>query len=397
MAPSRRPAGDELRHLDCIVEGVGPDDAELARERIKDLDAAGKRAGVRHGGGAPGFRPAELHRHDLLAGGARHAAGGRELLRIRHCFHVDDDDLELGLIGEESHVVGHREAGFIAAGDQVLRPDAALLQRRIDEDHHAAALPDQRDRAGSHRQGPVFGEGHQPALGADIAHAVGARYAQAGFRDHRLELAAERGGLMVEGFAEAGREHGGAARACGRAAAQCFRDRGRRHQHHQVIGRFRQRLEIRIAGFLPDLVPPRIDEMDRARKLVAVEIAPHPRRPAARAVAGADQHDIAWRRERRDLSFRGFEIQSVLLQSPCRPHLSHQRRRTQGFEIRGAKNPPAAQSHGVDSKASCQREVPTSPPIEQGSWFAVGRHRFLNGHSSYRGANLLRWPRVPRP
>jgi hypothetical protein len=76
-----------------------------------------------------------------------------------------------------------------------------------------------------------------------------------------------------------------------------------------MIGRFGQRFEIRIAGPVPNAVAARIDEMDRARKLVAIEIAPDARRPAAGAVAGADQNDVARRREGGDFLLAGFEIQ----------------------------------------------------------------------------------------
>ena len=64
----------------------------------------------------------------------------------------------------------------------------------------------------------------------------------------RGEFAAELGALGVKAFAEARREHRGAARARGRAAAQHFRHARRRHQDDEVIGRLGQRGEIRIAG-----------------------------------------------------------------------------------------------------------------------------------------------------
>ena len=92
-------------------------------------------------------------------------------------------------------------------------------------------------------------------------------------------------------------------------AAQCFDHARCRHQHDQMVGRLGQRLEIRIAGLVPDFRAARIDQMDRPRKFIAVEVAPHPRRPASRTVAGADQDDVARRRERFDFLLRGFEIQ----------------------------------------------------------------------------------------
>ena len=220
---------------------------------------------------------------------------------------IDDDDLELRLVGEEGDVVGDREPGLVAAGDQIFRPDAALLQRLVGEDHHAAALADERDRARPHRQRTVLGQRDEAAPGADIAHAVRARHGEPGVRDHRGEFAAERGGLRIEAFAEAGGEHRGAARAGGGAALERLDHACRRHQHHHVVGRFGQRFEIRIAGLAPDLGAPRIDQIDRTGKLVVVEIVPYPRRPAAGSVAGADQNGVARRGERRDFVLGCFE------------------------------------------------------------------------------------------
>ena len=194
---------EQLGDLHRVVEGVGTDDAHLARDRVEGLDAARERAGMRHGGAAPAFGLAELDRDDRLVGGARHAAGGLEFRQLRDRLDIDDDHLELGLIGEESDVIADRKAGFVPAGDQIFRPDAGLLQRLIGEDHHAAALPDQRDRARPHGQGKVLGQSDQAALGADIAHAVRARHAEPGLRDDGGELASERRGLAIEAFSEA--------------------------------------------------------------------------------------------------------------------------------------------------------------------------------------------------
>ena len=123
-APSRRPvrrAGvdEQFGDLDRVVERVGADDAGFAGDGVERLDAAGERAGMRQRGAAAGFRLAELDGDHRLAGGARQPAGGLELRDLRDRLDIDDDDLELGLVGEERDVVGERQSGLVAAGDQV--------------------------------------------------------------------------------------------------------------------------------------------------------------------------------------------------------------------------------------------------------------------------------------
>ena len=219
--------------------------------------------------------------------------------------------LRIVLVGEEGDVVRDREPGFVAAGDQIVGEDAALLQRLVGEDHHAAALADERDRARLHRQRAVLGQGHEAAAGADIAQAVRARHREPGVRDHGGELASEYGRFSVEAFAEAGREDRCAARAGGGAAPEGLDDARCRHQHHHVVGGLRQRFEVGIAGRVPDLGPARVDQVDRPRKFIALEIVPDARRPAARTIAGADQDGIAGRGERRNFLLRCIEIQWV--------------------------------------------------------------------------------------
>ena len=193
--------------------------------------------------------------------------------------------------------------GFVAAGDEILGMDAAFLQCDIDVEHHPAALADQRHRPLPERQRAVFGQGDQAALGADVAHAVGAGDGQPGFGDHCGEFTAKRGGLRIERLTEARGEHRGAARAGRGAAAQQFRHGRRRHHDHEMVGRLGQRGEVRIAGRVENFRPPRIDQIDRAGKSVALEIAPRPRRPASRPVAHADHHRIARFGQCRDFSF----------------------------------------------------------------------------------------------
>src|SRR5262249_56627640 len=106
-------------------------------------------------------------------------------------------------------------SAVVSVGDQILVGYAARLERRIGEDHHAAALADQRDRPFTQFERSVLSERDEPALGTDIAHAVRTRYAKPGVGDHGRELAPERSSLAVKGFPESGGEHGRAARARG--------------------------------------------------------------------------------------------------------------------------------------------------------------------------------------
>ena len=256
MAPSRRPDRrvgmyQKLGDLDRIVERFGANNAEFAGDRIECLGGAGERAGMRHRGGAAALRLAELDGDDRLSGGAREPAGRLELFQVGNGLDINDDDFQFRLVGKERDVIGKRKAGFVAVGDQVCGVHAALFERLIEEQHHAAALPDQRHRSGLQPQRPILGERDQTALGADVAHAVRAGDREPGVGDHRGELTAELGAFGVEAFAKTRREHRGAACARGRAAAQQFRHARRRHQHDEVIGRLRQRGEIRIAGLVP--------------------------------------------------------------------------------------------------------------------------------------------------
>src|SRR5207253_1629047 len=133
------------------------------------LDRAGQRAGMRQRRLPARFRLAELEGYDFFAGGAREAAGGLEFLEVRDRLDIDDDDLQLGLRREERDVVANRQSRLVAAGDQIFGKDAALLERHIGEDHHAAALPDQCDRTLAQRERAVLGERDEAALGADVA------------------------------------------------------------------------------------------------------------------------------------------------------------------------------------------------------------------------------------
>ncbi len=215
----RAGVGEQLRHLHDIVERIGAHHAGLARHRIERFDRSRERAGVRQRRFAAAFRLAELERNDVLAGAARHAARRLERLEVGHGLDIDDDHLQLRLVGEEGDVIADRQAGLVPAGDKILRDDAALIQGAVGEQHHAAALPHHRDGAFLHRQHAIFGKGDEAGFRADIAHAVRARHRESGFRDHRGKLAAENSRFGIEALAEACGKHGGAARARGRAGA----------------------------------------------------------------------------------------------------------------------------------------------------------------------------------
>ncbi len=312
---ARRCAGvdQQFGNFDCVVEGLGADHAGLAGDRVERLDRAGERAGMCQRGVAASLRQAELDRHHRFSGGARQPARGLEFRDVGDRLDVDDDDLDLGLAGEERDVVRKRQAGFVSAGDQVARCNAALQQRLVGVDHHAAALADQCDRAGADRERPVLGQRHEPALGADVAHAVGAGDGKAGLDDHLDKLAAKRGGLGVEAFTEAGRKYRCAARPSGRAALERLDHAGGWHHDHHVIGLFGQGREVRIAGPAPDLGAARIDQVDRSGEPVGVEVLPDLRGPAARAVARANKHGITGRGQCRDFFSGEFEVQQVPL------------------------------------------------------------------------------------
>ncbi len=263
---------------------------------------------MRHRSVAAAFRLAEFYGDDRLAGGARHAARRLEFIDIGDRLDIDDDDFQLGLVGEKGDVVGDAEAGFVAAGDEVFGIHAALLERGVQENHHAAALADQRHRPLAQQQGAVLAERDEAGLGADIAHAIGAGHRQPGLGDHRFKLAAERRSVGVVGFAKARGKHRGAARAGGSAAAQHLRHARRRHQYDEMVGRFRQRREVGITAVAADFRPSRIDQIKRPRKLVLLEIAQDAPRPASRPVVGADQHRIARLGQCLHFFLRCFEI-----------------------------------------------------------------------------------------
>ena len=171
----------------------------------------------------------------------------RPAWRLRDRLDIDDDDLEFRLVGEKRDVIRYGQTGFVAAGDQIFGRDPAFLQRRIDEYHHAAALADQRHRPDVQRQRPLLGQRDEAALGADIAHAIGAGNAEPGLGDDggsSRPIAAPSGPTPRQSRRKT------PSRCAHRPPRPLRSSLGytrRRHDHDQMIGRLGKRLEIRIA------------------------------------------------------------------------------------------------------------------------------------------------------
>ena len=107
--PALRHGGvhQEFGDFDRVVQRVDADHTEVGRHRVERFHRAGKRAGMRHGGGAAAFRLSEFHGDNRLAGLARHTASRLELGEVGDCLDIEDDHLQLGLVGEEGDVVGN--------------------------------------------------------------------------------------------------------------------------------------------------------------------------------------------------------------------------------------------------------------------------------------------------
>ncbi len=316
---------DGLHH---IVHGAHPQHAGGACDRIEGFHGAGKRPGMGERGGAAFRRSAELHQHNGLAGRARHAAGRHEGLGVLHRFQVGDDHPDVVVHGVVADVVGAGEAGLVAGGDHRAGIDAAPLERALDRHGETAGLADDRDRPVDQPLQAIVRHGHEAGAGVQIAETIGAGDREPGLRDRRLEPGRQRAGTWIEGFAEAGGEHGGAACAGPARLDQRIGHESRRDDHHHVVGGLRQLGVGAIAARVPDLVAARIERIDRARKLVAVDVAPHPLRPVARRVAGAQDHHVARIEQRIDLAERmqqqGRRLDHQAHAQPpdplCKPH-----------------------------------------------------------------------------
>jgi len=210
--------------------------ADFAAHRVEGLRCARERPGVGHRRLAARLRLPEFQGDDRLARRPGQAAGGLEACNVGDRFHIDADDLELRLAGEKRDVVGDRQTGFVAAGDQIFDRNAALLERAVQMDHHAAALTGERDRSGMERQRPVLGQGDEAALAADITHAVRPRHAEIGLGNGGGERAAVLRALRVAGLAETRGKYSRTASTCRGAAAQNVGHVRRRHQHDEMIG-----------------------------------------------------------------------------------------------------------------------------------------------------------------
>src|SRR5258707_11622414 len=131
---------DEFDDLDRTIERIGADDAKLSAHRIERLGRPRERSRMRQSGLPARLRLPELDGDDRLAGRAREAAGGREPRDVGERLHIDDDDFEFRFAGKKSDVIGDRQAGLVAARDQILDRYPAFLERSVDVDDDAAAL-----------------------------------------------------------------------------------------------------------------------------------------------------------------------------------------------------------------------------------------------------------------
>ena len=164
---------------------------------------------------------------------------------------------------------------------------ARLIDRR-----HRAALHGDGDRARHRLLQRLVGDGGEFRCAAGDAHAGRADHRDAGALDRFAQLCAAFAALRVAAFAEAGGIDGGAARAGAAAVLQNLDGGFGRREDREMVGRLRQRVELRIAGRAPDIVAVRIDRKDLPGKSEPLEIVVDALRPVAGAVRCADQNDV---------------------------------------------------------------------------------------------------------
>ena len=226
-AARRAGMGEQFAKLHRVIECVGADDAGLGRDRVEGGDRARERTRMRERRLATLLRLPELDRDDRLASRARVLAGGDEFINVGDGLDVNEDHFQRLVAGEIGDVVGDAQTRLVAAGNEVARAHAAFLQRLIDENHHAAALANERHLARRHVLPTILGERHETRGLANIAHAVRAGNADARPRDGLAQLLAERRASLVERLAKAGGKHRRAARARRRARGDRLRHAGR--------------------------------------------------------------------------------------------------------------------------------------------------------------------------
>ena len=245
--------------FDQFIEAAHPDHALAGRDRVKGLDRAGQRAGVRHRRRAAAFGGAEFQRDHGFAGGARGLAGLAEHLGVTHALQIHHDDADGGIGGEIGHQVRRLEPGLVAGRDHVADADATILQRLADRHHDRAGLAGDRDRAGLHGDDAVVDIGEQIFAGAEIAEAIRAGDRKPGLLDRLLQFGREPLAFGVLQFAEARGDDGRRAGAGRGGVADHLDRKTRRHQHQHVVRLVRQAGKILVAGHAPDGVALGVD------------------------------------------------------------------------------------------------------------------------------------------
>ena len=290
-----------IDRLDHLVERVHPHHAQRLGDRIEAGERAGERSGMRKRGLAALFGAADLDGDDRLLRVACVFAGAPELVRIADRLDEAADHLDVGILDQVADVVRGAEPALVAAGQRIAGADRPAGEPAIERHDDAAALADDRGRPALDRADAVVRDGQEPARRREVAVAIGAGNREAGVRDGAPQFLAERAALRVAAFAEAAGKNRGAASA----RLACFADgldRGAaRHQHHHVIGPFRQVAQASVAGLAaPHRLVARIDRIDLAGEAGALERAPHAARPAAGPVARPHDRDIRRAQQRAD-------------------------------------------------------------------------------------------------
>ena len=125
---------------DHIIDGAHAQHAGGARDRIERLHGARECTRMGKSGGAALGGSTELHHHDRLAGLARHAAGRHEGRRVLYRFQIRDDHGDIVVHGVVGDVVGARQPGLVARGDDRAGVEPAFLERALDRHGKAAGF-----------------------------------------------------------------------------------------------------------------------------------------------------------------------------------------------------------------------------------------------------------------
>ena len=286
--------------FDQLIEAANADHAFAGRDRVKSLDRARERAGVRHRRSAAALGGAEFQRDDGLAGRARGLAGLAKYFRVPHALEIDHDDAYGRIGGEIGHQVGRLEPGLVAGRHHVADADAAIFQRLADRHHDGAGLSGNRHRSGFHGDDAVVDIGEQLFAGAQIAEAVRAGHGKAGLAHRPLQFDRKPLALVILQFAETRGDDGGGAGARGCGVADHLHRETRRHQHQYVIRLVRQAGEILVAGHAPDRFALGVNGIEATFVLVLDQIVPDSLGIVAGLVGCTDQNDVARVQHRMD-------------------------------------------------------------------------------------------------